>query len=243
MSYSYRERSKLENYETEREWTFATAETFSDFLREHDLTPEPTQREAHVDIQVGDGKTPEDIDAGTVLTKEIERVRKEAMSKAGQPTKEWKVPASWVTPAGEFPQPESRPPILEEIRRENIDRVLKAEYLRTPEDITRIRDVINTVIAKDNFELEDFTEANALLVLRPFGEGKQRSTFAVCSMTNGGITHKEPVRVFSAEESRGRTGSMQPVTVDFEDVINPTYLLQGSKAGEGKNHGCSEPIL
>lgn len=224
MSFSYRERSKLDNYTIEREWTFATAETFSDFLQEHDLTPDLGQKETSVEVRVGGGKTPEDIDAGTVLTTEIERLRKEAMEKAGKPL-----------PNNETPP---QPAFLEEVRRANIDAVMKAEYLKTPEDLKRIRSDINDHITGDDFVLEDFTEADALLVLRPFGSDQQTSTFAVCSIGSETPTFKDPVRIFSVEEAATRTGAMRHVTVHFEEVINPAYLPQGvAGGGKGESNG------
>lgn len=233
MSFSYRERSKLDNYTIEREWTFATVETFSDFLQEHDLIPDLGHKETSVEVRVGDGKTPEDIDAGTVLTTEIERLRKEAAEKAGK-----------APPVNETPP---QPAFLEEVRKANIDAVMKAEYLRTPEDLKRIRDCINAKIFIDDFVLEDFTEADALLILRPFGMGQQTSTFAVCSV-DGGVENRiefpVDVRVFSVEEAATRTGEMRHVTVHFEEVINPAYLPQGVAGGGKENpNGGSEPLL
>lgn len=234
MSYSYRERAKLDNYETEREWTFATAETFSDFLQEHDLTPDLGQKgESSVEVRVGDRKTPEDVDAGTTLTAEIERLRKEAMEKAGK-----------APPVETPPQPS----FLEEVRRANIDAVMKQEYLKTPEDLKRIRDVINAKISFEPWELDSFDESQALLVLRPFGMNQQTSTFVVCEIglpsdLENADEAVDYVRVFSVEEAATRTGEMRHVTVHFEEVINPAYLPQKEEAGKGISNGGNEPLL
>lgn len=223
MSWSYREKETLENYTIEREWGFATQESFETFVREHRLNPSIPTEESSIQVQVGEGKTPEDIDAGAVLKQEIDRMRREA-----------KV------------APPPRPPvILEEIRNANIDAIMKAEYLKTPEDWKWVREWIGINVY--DFALEDFTEADALLILRPFGRGSQTSTFAICSVgepsCEGGFI---PARVFSVEEAATRTGPMKQVTVRFEDVINPAYLSQGSTAEEKELErldGGSEPVL
>lgn len=213
MSWSYREKEILGDHTVEREWTFATERAFKSFVREHRLDPEicgnNPSLESFPKIPDPEGSP---MDAGMSLKEEIDKLR----ATAG------------------VPRPSPKPDLLEEIKREAKDRELKAFFLRKLEDFFRIRRAIEEKIGLDGWTLgPDFSEEEALIVLRPFGDSAKESTFAVVSVNGDDVVGK----VVSKDNADKTPGWTQLVTLTFEECVNPEYV------NEAKTDGGSKPLL
>lgn len=205
MDYYYRERVEVDA--VEREWGFKTGEELGDFLEEYGIRPESfnddvqaADPDQYPDTPSTDPEPPADI--GAELKEEIDRLRRDAMTR----------------PMNHPPVP--RPEILNEIRDENLDRILKEEFLRTPEDLQRIRDVVERRVGLEGYRLEDFTEKDALLILRPFGYGKKESTVLVVDC---GIPMGDYVASFHPISAQ-KPGDQFLAKFYLEEIVNPDYL-------------------